>query len=588
MPRGRLVVLLAAVPVLAIVLIVHGWVPGLVNDGPWDYLLEGDMRCMRGMGRDALSEWCNSYGIPLGYPFLTSGPFVVLGTGLMYVTGMASYPAYLIAGATFDAVALAGGYGLMRMLGTGRAVALGTAALYLIAPTTVGLHAFGGTFTGFALLPAYAFADVYAMKLFSRAGRNTLLVAACGYGLVKTGALLMDGYSFVAWGLLSALLWAWWAATESLPPRRKAAGVATMIAGHAVALGVYWLYTPEVVTSVPLDFFRSMGLDVTTLFQPTDRVWAADILGIFWDHGDLWGDGTNSTFNYVGIVAVALAFVAVATRFRERHVPALAVAGAIALVLSLGPSLKVDETRPPIEGVPTYESYLMPSGVAAADFPWGGVFTAVPGLEDMRAVYRWSGLWRLVLLVLAGLAVDRMWRRHRALAVVLALAAVIELLPNVPTLWSGWRDNHAERAALSDAVIGDLDDATSDYERAFFLGPTGQSADYLVNYLAPTVGIKAFNAGGDKNASLATASWPPEIQQLSAPDAGPAQVRAALAGGNVDVVIASYFDLRLAAYSWPPSAPERDAARKHFRPILSDPGFAVRRYTWFATIRARD
>jgi hypothetical protein len=579
---------LAGIPVLAVVLVAHGWLPGLVNAGPWDYLLEGDMRCVRGMGRDALSEWCNSYGVPSGYPFLTSGPFVLLGVGLMYVTGMASYPAYLIAGATFDAIALAGGYGLMRMLGSGRAVAMGTAAAYLIAPTTVGLHVFGGTFIGFALLPAYVLADLYAMNLFSRVRGTALLATACGYSALKTGALFMDGYSFVASGLLSTVLWVWWATREVLPVKRRLAGVAMMAVGHLVAVAIYSLYTPEVVSSVPLDFFRSMALDVTTLVQPTDHIWAADILGTTWDHADLWGDGTNSHYNYVGIVAVGLAIIALLTRFREPYVLALAVAGAVALVLSLGPSLKLNDVRPPLEGALSYESYLMPSGSATADLPWNGIFTAVPGIDDMRAVYRWSGVTRLVLVVLAGLALDRLLRRRRrVLAAVLAVALIAELAPNVPALWSGWRDNHAQRDALTDALIGDLDEATSEYERAFFLSPDRVYVDYLVNYLAPTVGIRTYNAGGDKNAALAAGAWPPEIHQLTVAHPGPAEVGTALAGGNVDVVIAPYFNLRLAAWAWPPPATDRDAAREAFAPILRDPRFSVRRYEWFATIRAR-
>jgi hypothetical protein len=578
-PSAPICVALAAVPLLALVLVAHGWLPGLVNDGPWNYLLEGDMRCLRGMGREALSEWCNGYGVPKGYPFLTSGPFVLVGVALMYVTGASSYAAYLIAGATFDAVALAGGYGLMRMLGTGRAVALGAPAAYLIAPTTVGLHAFGGTFTGFALLPAYAFADLYAMKLVSKTGRKAVLATAVGYALLKTGALFMDGYSFVVSGLLSALLWAWWAARESLPVRRKVAGVAIMAVGHLTAVAVYSLYTPEVVSSVPLDFFRSMGLDVATLVQPTDHIWAAHLFGIAWDHTDLWGDGTNSLYNYIGVVALGLAVMAVATRPREPHVPALAVAGAIAFVLSLGPSLKVDDSRPPLEGAPTYDSYLMPSGAATADLPWGGLFTALPGLDDMRAAYRWSGLTRLVLVVLAALMLDRLLRtRRRVLA---------ESSPNVPALWAGWRDNHAQREAFTNDVVDDLDAATGEYERAFVLNPEGSYVDYLANYLAATTGIRTYNAGGDKNSALAAAAWPPEIRQLTVAHPGPGEVEAALAGGNVDVVIAPYFSLRLAAWSWPPTPSERDTARGAFAPILRDAGLAVHRYEWFATIRPR-
>ena len=53
---------------LAAVLIVHGYLPGLLNTSVWNFLLEGDMRCMADKGIDALTSWCQAYGRPAGYP----------------------------------------------------------------------------------------------------------------------------------------------------------------------------------------------------------------------------------------------------------------------------------------------------------------------------------------------------------------------------------------------------------------------------------------------------------------------------------------------------------------------------------------
>ncbi|MGH2945590.1 MAG: hypothetical protein ACRDPC_04905 [Solirubrobacteraceae bacterium] len=584
---AALPVLLAGVPVLAVVLLVHGLLPGLVNDGSWNYLLEGDMRCLRNMGLEALSSWCNWYGMPLGYPFLNSGPIVWLGWALMYGTGMGSYPAYLLSVGAFHAIALAGGYGLMRCLRAGRAVALAASAAYLIAPTVVGMAGFGGTFTGYALLPAYALADLVAMQLIGRGDRRLIAAALIGYAAVKTGALFMDGYSFVVSGLLSTALWLQWAIREPLPVPRRALGIATLLSGHLAAFALYSLYTPSYSSPMPLDFMRSMGLDVVTLVQPTSLVWAPDALGLATEHTDLWGDGSNATYNYVGFACLVLAGAALVTRFRERHVAALAAAGAIALVLSLGPSLKIDDVRPTPAGMPTFESYLMPAGAAAVDFPWGGLFTDLPGVEEMRAAYRWNGLARLALIFLAALAIDRLARqpRRRVLAGVLAAVAVIEIAPNVPRLYDGYRDNYEDRAAFNRDVTPDLLATTERGERVFFLSPDGSYADYLANYMAPTMEVRALNAGGDKNSALAQASWPPEVAVMANPARTPDDVHAALSSGSVGVVVAPYFHLRWSTYSWPPAPQEREATRRTLTPILEDPRFEVRRYPWFATVR---
>jgi hypothetical protein len=581
--------LLAAVPLLALVLIVHGFMPGLVNDGSWSYLLEGDMRCLREMGTEALSSWCNSYGLPRGYPFLSGGPIAWVGWALMYVTGMGSYAAYLITSAGFDAIALGGGYGVMRMLGAGRAVALGTATAYLIAPTTVGMGGFGGTYAGYALLPAYAFADLVAMRAIARKRRRLVAAAVAGYALVKTVALFLDGYSFVVSALLSTLLWLQWLVREPVTGRRKALGAATLIGGHLVAFVLYTLYTPDYPATNPLEIFRSMGLDVATLVLPTSASWGADVLGLSWDHTDLWGDGTNSAYNYIGIACAVLAVLAVVTRFRERYVAAFAAAGLIALVLALGPSLKVGDARPAAGGLPTYESYLMPEGAAAIDFPWGGLFTELPGIEDMRATYRWSGVTRLALIVLAGLAIDRLvrTRRRRVLGGVLAAVVVLELAPNVPRILDVYRAHYEDRAELNADVVRDLKQATERGERAFFLSTDGIYVDYLANYLVPTMEVRSFNAGGDKNSALAQAAWPATVAAMAKPERTPDEVLAALSSGTVSVVVAPYFNLRWASYSWPPAAADRAAAQRTFAPILDDPRFDVERYPWFATVRPR-
>ena len=582
-------VLLAGSLLLALVLLVHGLVPGLVSDGPWDYLIEGDMRCLSAMGTEALTSWCDWYGNPNGYPFLSSGPLIFLGWALMDGLGLSSYAAYLVASAVFDAVALAGGYGLMRVLGAGRAVALGTSAVYLLAPTTVGMLAFGGTFTGFTLLPTYALVDLLVMRALASGRRNLMIGAAAGYAAVKTGALFLDGYSFVISALLGAALWIPWLLHGSVPRRTRALGLATLIGGHLIAVLAYELYAPAVFDPNPLAVTRALGLDLSTLVEPSDAFWAPGLLGVDHDPSALWGDGTNSLYNYVGFVCVVLAAVAVVTRRREAPVLSFAVAGLIALVLALGPSLKVGDAHPPAGERATFQSYLMPEGAATADLPWAGAFT-LPGLESMRATYRWSGLLRLALIVLAGLAIDRLarQRRTRVLAGVLAALAVLEIAPNVPDLVSDHRDNYANRRAVDSEIVPDLAAATRGSRHVFFLSADGTpSTDYLVNYLAMRAGVRAFNAGGDKNALFAQSAWPPPIRELARPELTPAAVRQALASGSVDVVIAPYFHTRWAAQFWPPKDAEQQAAKRRFAPLLEDRALAAHRYRWFTAIRLR-
>jgi hypothetical protein len=123
-------------------------------------------------------------------------------------------------------------------------------------------------------------------------------------------------------------------------------------------------------------------------------------------------------------------------------------------------------------------------------------------------------------------------------------------------------------------------------ERALFVSPTGAYQDYLVNYLATTAEVRAFNAGGDKNSAIAMLAWPPQVIAL-ARDPTPDTLDAALRSG-VGVVVLPYFDLRAATYVWPPPPADRAAAQRKFAPILADGRHEVRRHRWFATVRASD
>jgi hypothetical protein len=157
----------------------------------------------------------------------------------------------------------------------------------------------------------------------------------------------------------------------------------------------------------------------------------------------------------------------------------------------------------------------------------------VPGVAQMRATYRWSAVTRLVLIALAALAVESLLRRprKRAVAVGVAVLAVVELIPNVPLPLSEYREHHRSRTTFDAAVISELRASTHRGETVFFLSPDDVYNDYLVNYLAATVRVRALNAGGDKNSELAQSAWPSSVAELARPDAGRAEAIRALKTG---------------------------------------------------------
>ena len=116
----------------------------------------------------------------------------------MYLPGVDSLGALIAAQLAF----VASGWRCLRTDAADAARALGRARRRAVglSPTLVGLQGFGGTFAGYALLPAYAWLDLVVMDAVGARRRLVPLLAA--YVFVRTGALFMDGYSFIASGLV--------------------------------------------------------------------------------------------------------------------------------------------------------------------------------------------------------------------------------------------------------------------------------------------------------------------------------------------------------------------------------------------------
>ncbi|MEX2588150.1 MAG: hypothetical protein WD602_09200 [Actinomycetota bacterium] len=578
---------MASLTALFVVLLSNGALPGMANYSASAFVVEGRIRCLNQTGVSAFALRCEALGFPFGYPVLTGGPLVGVGALLMLIPGVGSGGAYIASSAIWLSIALGAGYFLVRRLGAGPVVALGTATVYLISPTVLGLHGFGGTFFGFALLPAYVLVDLAMGDALKSNGRGRALTVLAILLAVRVLALFMDGYSFVASALLGGLVWLDWALRgDDLRRSRRWGGPSMYLLGNLGAVALYMLHAQANYSRAPLALFRSMGLDVTTLWLPTRSLWFAKELGLAVNHSGLWGDGTNANHNYAGITCVVLAAAYLLLKPSDRRAVVLAAAGVLTLVLSLGPAFKVGEQRPPISGIPTHASYMMPEG-EAVELPWGGLFTELPGLYSMRATYRWFGVTRMALIILAGLAVAEMIRRPglaRWTAVVLAAVAVVELAPDVAARASVYRENRREINVVSEQVEPQLRAVTKPGQRVFFLNYDGSHNDWMVNYLAPAAGLVAYNAGGDKNAALSRARWPEEVRALAEADVAADDLYRSFYSGHVDAVVVPFFHLRHAAYSWPPSIEQQLDARMSFDEILSDERFEVESQRWFAVV----
>jgi hypothetical protein len=191
--------------------------------------------------------------------------------------------------------------------------------------------------------------------------------------------------------------------------------------------------------------------------------------------------------------------------------------------------------------------------------------------------------------MLAAVGLERGLRRERMRYLVLGLALLgsLELLPNFPSLGRTYRAQNGYVKTLTASVGHELRGLTRPGDIGFFLNVTPSQDDFLVNYLAPYAGLRTYNAGGDKNVSLAREHWPAQIAALAASPVTPGPVETALRDRQASVILAPLFDLHTAVLSWPPTGADRAQALRAYRPVLDDPRLRVQRRRWIVAIRLR-
>ncbi len=585
LPAGRAGVVGAAVAVsltwLA-VCFIHGVWPGRVHVGSISYLVQGAIDCVQHGPRTGLRSFCTHYGAPGGSPLLSDGPVVLGGALLSATLGVSVGTALTLMLAVVLAVGVAGATVLLTELGAPFAWAVVGAFVYEVSPTVMGLQQFIGTYEGFVLLAAYVVADLVAVRVVLRRGLGAAVAAAVGLVVVRTAALFLDGYSFTASALVSVGLVIFVCGRPGSQAADRVRAGALVAVANVSAVAIYSAYAPGGErTDFPLTLISSLGLDLTTLGVPSDRVGFARLLGLGHDYSALWGDVTNAEWNYVGYVCALLAAVGLWSSRRRRLARALVAAGAVAFVLSLGAVVKVDARTPTAA-----DGYVLPAG-AARSLPTAAVYE-LPGINAMRASYRWFGVTRLVLVALAGIGLVALARRGggwRWVAVVLAGLFIAELLPDVAGQDRAHRSAAVQMRQVARDVRSPLRALTDPAERLVFASFNGQSNDFLAPFLAAGSGYVLFNAGGDKDVALARASWPPLVQQLIGGQASTELVQAVLASDQADAVVLPRFDLHEAAFAWPPASGLVRQADHAFAPLLRDPRFTVARSRWFSVVR---
>ena len=564
---------------------VHAWVADL-----------GRLQCGTEFPRLYLQEGrCPIIGFPEGTATVNGGIFSRAATFFALIfpgdDAAALSAWYLI----WIVLALVGAYGLFFWLTSHRLIAGIAAAVWMINPSVIGMGNFGTTFWGALLLPATIYVGVVLLRFWLRPPWWRRLLAVAGWCGVLTWAVFLDGYSFVMLGFTAGVV------VIVLPLLRGRSGLPDaglgfvyMAVASAVALVVYYRSAGGALAGMGTseDFFRSMGVDVATTIIPTSSVWWADLLGIGLDADLLWGDGTNVRWNYIGMTAlVLLVCVLVWARGSRRYVLLWTFVALVAFVIALGPSLKWWEIRGPLTPPIQVTDYLMPRSEALWTFPWAPLYEELPGLDLMRAIYRWMLVVRLALLAALASGISALVRREvraswrRVVCGILAALAVLASAPNLAGLVVGSSDRATHLEALIGEIPEKLDAALPDDAVVAFSSPVSGGNDFLAGVIASESDLVLYNTFGDKDVARARENWTPEMQDVIGPHANFGHsVWQVLYTGQVQAVVIPNFDFRWGIEQGPTDTYAAEA-RVLREQIASDPRLRIEPHADFTIVR---
>jgi hypothetical protein len=497
---------------------------------------------------------------------------------LLIRLGLHAADAYAAMVTLWLGLAMWSAYRIARGFGAARPLALLAAVAWMTMPIIWAHAGYSMLSLGIALLPFY-FLAAYRLFLAETPPASPPYRAMAMYAAAAVIAIFMDGYTFMMYASGASILLLYsWVTRPAMRPLLSKVAAPVHLASFAFAYLLFTLYVGKgSFESQSMEFFRGWGLDLSFVAVPTSGVlWLADLLGFGMERSDAryFGDASVWTTTF----ALPLAAIGIAAWWRvRRHV---ALASGVLLValfgfyMALGPSLKIDSTKPEAlqRSQPRQASALMPAELAIGLTGNAWMSEKLPGFKVMRASYRWSALGMFGLWMLVVIWAGRDATRPRAAWLGLLAICLLDL----PHLQDKVHEA-VDARNMFQQIDRDLVTALKTQVR-----PTDTVAfipwrnDFMANYLAPKVGFRTFNIGGDKNLQMAQAAWPAELLQAEGElDADKAR-RAVnlLLQQSASVLLVPYFHMLWSPHLW--VCPDQTTARlseRQRQEFRSTPGF---------------
>lgn len=482
---------------------------------------------------------------------------------------------------------------IAHRFGATRLIALLGAVMWMTMPIIWKHNGYGMLSIGIALLSFYFFA---AFKLFLiestsvRIDPNSILL----YVAAAVVSVFMDGYTFMMFVIGSSILLVYQFLTRSdIRPLLVKIAVPVHVVSFALAYILFSIYIGKSSFDPHhIDFFRGWGLDLSFIAIPTEgALWLPDFLGLSVKRTDEVYFGDESV--WATTFALPVLFFGVVAWWRARHrikiSTGILIVSIFCFYMALGPSLKINSMKPDAlqQNHPRQLSALMAPEYAVMPTGNAWLFENLPGFNVMRASYRWSALGIFALWVLFIACTSSSNRISRRVWLGILIMLIIINFPDYEKKWYEGSDNRKIFQQIDRDLVAELRKHILPGETVVFLP---WNNDFIAGYLAPKVGFRTFNIGGDKNLEIAQQFWPNELHSLGGEFDSSKKMASVkmLIDGTADVVVLPYFGMQWSPHPWPcvedTIAKLSEKERENFRKIPGFPCPAERRSELHSTV----
>ncbi len=520
-----------------------------------------------------LDLYTHDFGIPKPAA-IAFGLAGVWPASLFIRLGLHAADAYTVVATLYFGLAMSSAFQISRRFGATRSIALVGSVAWMSMPIICGHSDYSMLSWGIALLSFY-FLAAFKLFLIESESKQIAPSSVVTYVAATIVSVFMDGYTFMmfATGASILLLYTFVSRPKIRPVLLKVA-LTVHVASFAIAYLLYSVYVGRSnFETHSIDFFRGWGLDISFIVIPTQGVsWLSDLIGLSLKRTDTLYFGDRSVWRTT--FALPVFILGVVAWWKSRGNAKISTGVFLVVILgfymSLGPSLKINSTKPESLQIshPHQQSALMASEFAVMPTGNGWISKTLPGFNVMRASYRWSALGIFALWLLTMIWVSRTHKENRGVWFLGLLVVILFNLPDFQKKWQEGSDSRVMAQQIDDELVIALQQQIKPGETVAFVP---WKNDFMANYLAPAVGFRTYNIGGDKNLFAAQSGWPygmlainGELDKIKTP-----MVEKILVDEITDVVVLPYFNMMWSPQLWP--CPDQTTAKltarnsEHFR-----------------------